>query len=163
MGGNPYFNHPGPEPHKVISMHNTLKLSTAALALALCAGAQASTITIQTGFSGAGPQADAATYKAVVDAAVAAPSPGYGTASPAFYDNISNQSLFGSSNSNIAFKSTVDFGVSTANSGTWQIRSGVDFGGGGAILLTDWPTISNQTTCGGMAVTATQASTLISP
>lgn len=116
-------------------MKNTLKISAAALALALAGGAHASTITVQTGFSGAGPQGSAAAYQSVVNAAVGTPSPGYGTAAPAVYDNISNHGLFGSSNSNIAFKSTIDFGVSSANAGTWAFRSGVDFGGGGAIFV----------------------------
>ncbi len=116
-------------------MKNTLKISATALALALAGGAHASNITVQTGFSGAGPQGSATAYQSVVDATVSTPSPGYGTATPAVYDNISNHGLFGSSNSNIAFKSTVNFGVSSANAGTWEIRSGVDFGGGGAIFV----------------------------
>lgn len=66
---------------------------------------------------------------------MASPGPGYGLAMPSIYDNISNQILFGGSATNIAFKSTVDFGVSAANAGTWEIRSGVDFGRGGALFV----------------------------
>ena len=106
------------------------------MALALFGGANASTITIETGFSAAGPQIDAATYQSVVNAAVAISSPGYGTATPAIYDNISNHGLFsGGSTTDIAFKSTIDFYVSPANAGAWQILAGVDFGHGGTIFV----------------------------
>ena len=104
-------------------MKTTFKFSVAIMALALFGGANASTITIETGFSAAGPQIDAATYQSVVNAAVAISSPGYGTATPAIYDNISNHGLFsGGSTTDIAFKSTIDFYVSPANAGAWQIR-----------------------------------------
>jgi len=70
----------------------------------------------------------------VVDAAVVIPAAGYGSAFPVIYDNITNQGLFGSG-TDIAFKSTVDFGVSAANAGIWEIRAGVDFGLGGALFV----------------------------
>jgi hypothetical protein len=117
-------------------MRTMLKFSTVVMSLALFGAANASTITIETGFSAAGFQIDAAAYQSVVDAAIAIPSVGYGTATVAIYDNISNQSLFpGGSSTDIAFKSTVDFYVSAANAGAWQIRAGVDFGHGGAIFV----------------------------
>ena len=70
----------------------------------------------------------------MVDAAVVIPAAGYGSAFPVIYDNITNQGLFGSG-TDIAFKSTVDFGVSAANAGIWEIRAGVDFGLGGALFV----------------------------
>lgn len=117
-------------------MKITFTLSVTAISLALFGGANASSITIETGFSTAGPQIDAAAYQSVVDSAVAISSIGYGIATPAIYDNISNHGLFaGGSTTDIAFKSTVDFYVSPANAGAWQIRAGVDFGHGGAIFV----------------------------
>jgi hypothetical protein len=116
-------------------MNKTFKISAAALLIALAGSAHASTIKIETGFLTAGSQVDAAAYKTVVDAALAIPAAGYGSALPSIYDNISNQILFGGSATNIAFKSTVDFGVSVANAGSWEIRSGVDFGFGGALFV----------------------------
>lgn len=117
-------------------MKTKFKFSAAVVSLALSAGTSASTITIETGFSAAGSQIDAAAYQSVVNAAIAIPSAGYGAATVAIYDNISNQSLFlGGSSTDIAFKSTVDFYVSAANAGAWQIRAGVDFGHGGAIFV----------------------------
>ena len=117
-------------------MKNSFKFSAAVMSLALCGGASASVITIETGFSNAGSQIDALAYQSLVDAAVALPSAGYGTTTVAVYDNISNHSLFpGGSNTDIAFKSIVDFYVSPANAGAWQIRAGVDFGHGGAIFV----------------------------
>lgn len=91
-------------------MKTKFKFSAAVVSLALSAGTSASTITIETGFSAAGSQIDAAAYQSVVNAAIAIPSAGYGAATVAIYDNISNQSLFlGGSSTDIAFKSTVDF------------------------------------------------------
>ena len=111
------------------------KLAVATVAMAAITSANASTITIQTGFSGAGPQASAEAYRSVVDAAVAIPGAGYGSTTVSSYDNVSNGSLFGGSNSNIAFKSTIVFGVQAGQTGNWSFRGGVDFGGGGAVFL----------------------------
>lgn len=98
--------------------------------------AQASTISIATGYSQAGPQASADAYKSVVEAAVAAPVPaGYGTASPAVFENISNHGLFAGPLNDIAFAFTINFGVSAAQAGTWELRAGIDFGRGGAFFL----------------------------
>lgn len=41
----------------------------------------------------------------------------------------------GVANADFAFKSTVNFGVSEANAGLWEIRSGVDFRYGGAVFV----------------------------
>jgi hypothetical protein len=57
---------------------------------------------------------------------------GYVSQTVSSYDSLSHQSLFGG-NSNYAFKSTIDFGVTAA--GTWSFRAGVDFGSGGAMFL----------------------------
>lgn len=115
-------------------MKNSLKIAAVAAALALFGQANASIITIETGFSTAGSQASADDYKSVVDAAVAVPTAGYGSTQVANYDNITNHGLFGSSNY-IAFKSTINFYVDSSNAGVWDLRSGVDFGMGGAAFL----------------------------
>ena len=121
-------------------MKNIFKLSAAVMSIVVCNSVSASLITIETGFSSAGAQIDALAYRSLVDSAVATPSPGYGSAAVAAYDNISNHTLFpGGSLTDIAFKSTVDFYVSPANAGPWQIRAGVDFGHGGAIFVDDMP------------------------
>jgi len=90
---------------------------------------QASTIQIETGYSSAGSQLDAAAYKAIVDS-IAKQS-----VSVSSYDNFLPQSFLATGESNFAFKSTVNFGVSAALAGVWEIRSGVDFGKGGAIFV----------------------------
>ncbi len=110
-------------------MNNTIKMTLATLAFALAGAAQASTITFETGSSIAGLQADAATLRDLIDA------PGVLThsASVSLYDAVSNNSVFGAGNSNIAYKVTVNFDAATA--GTWQFRAGVDFGHGGAMFL----------------------------
>ena len=115
-------------------MKNIAKLAVAAAAFAVLGSASASTITLQTGFSDAGPLATANDYRSVVDAAVAVASGGYGSTSIASYDNVSNHGLFGSA-TNIAFKSTITFGVAAGQTGSWDFRAGVDFGRGGAVFL----------------------------
>jgi len=115
-------------------MKNLPKFALSLLAVAAFAHANASTITIATGFSDAGAQTSAAAYKAVVDAAVATPAAGYGSTSLSSYDYVTNSSLFGSNN-NIASRSTIDFGVTAAQAGSWSFRGGVDFGKGGALFL----------------------------
>ncbi|MBB5606386.1 MULTISPECIES: CCXG family PEP-CTERM protein [unclassified Janthinobacterium] len=115
-------------------MKNFPKIALSLIAFATLAQANASTITFSTGFSDAGAQASAAAYQSVVDAAVATPGAGYGTTTIANYDNVTNSSLFGSGK-NIAFKSTINFGVSAADAGAWSFRAGVDFGNGGAVFL----------------------------
>jgi len=97
-------------------MKNLPQFALSLLAAGVFAHANASTITISTGFSDAGAQKSAAAYKTVVDAAV------------------DNSSLFGSS-TNIAFRSTIDFGVTAAQAGSWSFRTGVDFSNGGALFL----------------------------
>lgn len=97
--------------------------------------ANASLITVATGYSTDQFQANAADYKTKVEAAVAIPSVGYGSTSVALFDNISNQSVFGGPNSNVAFAFTIDFGVTAAQAGSWDFRAGVDFGFGGAVFL----------------------------
>jgi hypothetical protein len=111
----------------------------AALSLAtLALQADASVIKLQTGYSNAGPQNSAAAYRDVVNAAIQAQAQnntfGYGTRQVAVYDNLSNKALFGT-DSNIAWKATIDFGVTAAQAGLWSFRTGVDFDRGGAIFL----------------------------
>ena len=95
----------------------------------------ASNINVTAGYSNAGSQDNAVDYKNVVDAAVAISSVGYGSTNVDFYDNISNHSLFGGPSQNIAFESTIDVNVTSADAGEWGFRFGVDFGNGGAVFL----------------------------
>jgi len=107
----------------------SIKFAAVALALAAIGSSNAAVITFQTGSSGAGSQTSAQDYRSVVDAAVV----GGHTTVLSSYDNVSNNSVFGTGNSDIAFKSTIDFGLSAA--GTYSFRAGVDFGRGGAVFL----------------------------
>lgn len=113
---------------------NLAALSLATLALQ----ADASVIKLQTGYSTAGPQNSATAYRDVVNAAIQAQAQsntfGYGTRQIAVYDNLTNKALFGT-DSNIAWKATIDFGVTAAQAGLWSFRTGVDFDRGGAIFL----------------------------
>lgn len=109
-------------------------LVVAALSAAM-GNADAAMITIETGHSTAGAQASAEAYRNVVDAAVVAATPGYGTSHPALFDNVSNHGLFGDTTQDIAFRFTINFGVSAAQAGIWDFRAGVDFGRGGAMFL----------------------------
>lgn len=100
--------------------------------------ADASVITLQTGYSTAGPQATADAYRDVVNAALAAQgekgTAGYGSKTIDNYGWVTNASQFGA-NSNFAWKSTIDFGVSADKAGAWAFRAGVDFDRGGAMFL----------------------------
>ena len=108
------------------------------LALALLAGlaltANASVITVQVATTSPAAQANAAAYKLAVDAAIANPAAYKGSKSVAVYDNLSVKNYFGGI-SNYAFESTINFGVTAAQAGTWNFRTGVDFGYGGALFV----------------------------
>lgn len=117
------------------SMKHVFKYVAAIFAFWAMGTVEASIIKIETGFSTAGSQISAEAYKSTVDAAVASPSAGYGSALVTIYDNISNHNLFSGSSTDIAFKSTIDFHVSAANAGNWDFRAGVDFGHGGAMFV----------------------------
>jgi hypothetical protein len=114
------------------------KTLCAAILAAFTFHANASVITLQTGYSTAASQTTAAGYKTVVEAALKTqaqtPKAGYGSKIVASYDSLSNQGTFGA-NSNIAWKSTIDFGVTAAQAGNWNFRTGVDFDNGGALFL----------------------------
>jgi hypothetical protein len=99
-------------------------LSLFAFAL-IASAASASTIQIQTASFADGSLSSASAYQSVVNAAVSAA--GAKSYSVASYDNLATSSYNG------AFKATVNFGVATA--GLWEVRAGVDFGGGGAIFM----------------------------
>ena len=116
-------------------MNTTLKAILVAVAT-LSGAAQASTVTFETASSLAGPQGSASAYQSVVDAAfVANAAPGNHSAIVPLFDNLSNQSVFGGSANDIAFRETIDFGVSASQAGSWNLRAGVDFGLGGAVFL----------------------------
>lgn len=110
------------------------KLQLLAVAALLSAGTavQASIITVESASAALTSQSSAAAYRGAVDAALAGASHVSTTVSS--YNFISHQSLFGG-NSNFALKSTTSFGVSSADAGLWQFRTGVDFGGGGAMFI----------------------------
>jgi len=118
-------------------MKSLLLASTLGLAaLAAPLSAQASTLDVATRFSGVGPQASADAYRSLIDGLVAAPATaGYGNASPASFDGITNQGLFGGPNTNVAFRFTESFVVEASQAGNWAFRIGVDFGHGGAAFL----------------------------
>ena len=96
-------------------------------------GSHASIVTFETAPSAASPQPDALAYRNVVDQALALP--GARSATLALFDNASNQTVFGGSPTNIAFRFTIEFDVSAADAGNWGLRAGVDFGHGGAVFL----------------------------
>ena len=107
----------------------------ATLGFALLAGlpAQASSIQMDTRYYAGKVLGSAAAYKSTIDALVtAAPTSGYGDASLAGFNSVSNHAQFGSS-TNIAFRYEVDFSANSA--GTWNFRIGPDFGLGGAVFL----------------------------
>ena len=112
----------------------TVATALAISALAIASQANASFITVATGFSGAAAQTNANDYKNTVHAAVASPSAGYGQKGLTTFDNVTNQGLFGA-NSNIAFEYNITFNVAATEAGTWGFRAGVDFGRGGAVFL----------------------------
>lgn len=115
------------------------QLAVFALAIATFGETNAAVITFQTGESFAAAQTTAQDYRTVVDAAVSA-SP-YGSTVLTSYDIVSNQSLFGQGATNIAYKSDILFGLSTA--GQYAFRAGVDFGKGGAVFLDGLPVALN--------------------
>lgn len=103
-------------------------------ALGIVNQANATLITVATGYSNSGAQTNANDYKNIVHAAVANPTTGYGHQTLSTFDNISNHGLFGA-NSNIAFEYNITFKVTGVETGTWGFRAGVDFGRGGAVFL----------------------------
>jgi hypothetical protein len=115
-------------------MKSIIASATLLASLAAIGSANAATITVQTGASDAGAQASAGDYIPVVDAAISNPGIGYGSAVLNDSGSFSNHDLFGS-NHDIAFKTTINFGVAAAAAGNWGFRAGVDFGKGGTLVL----------------------------
>ncbi|MCS0630829.1 CCXG family PEP-CTERM protein [Telluria mixta] len=105
-----------------------------ALLASLAFNANASVITVQVAATSPAAQASAAAYKLAVDAAIANPAAYKGSKSVAVYDNLAVKNYFGGI-SNYAFESTINFGVTAAQAGTWNFRTGVDFGFGGALFV----------------------------
>src|SRR5574343_704292 len=95
------------------------KFAALALALAAIGSANAAVITFQTGTSYAGAQSTAQGYADVVNAAVAAS--GAHSVVLSSYDNVSNNGIFNAGNSNIAYKSTINFGLTSA--GEYSFRA----------------------------------------
>jgi len=104
------------------------------LLASLALDANASVITVQVAATSPAAQANAAAYKLAVDAAIANPVAYKGSKSVAVYDNLAVKNYFGGI-SNYAFESTINFGVTAAQAGTWNFRTGVDFGYGGALFV----------------------------
>jgi hypothetical protein len=110
------------------------KLGLALLA-SLALDANASVITLQVATTSPAAKASAAAYKLAVDAALANPAGYKGSKSVAVYDNLRVENYFGGLNNNYAFESTINFGVTSAQAGMWNFRTGVDFGYGGALFV----------------------------
>ena len=106
----------------------------AALLACLALDANASVITLQVATGPVGTQTSAAAYKAAVDADIANPAGYKGSKAVATYDNVTVKNYFGAL-SNYAFEATIDFGVTSAQAGTWNFRTGVDYGYGGALFV----------------------------
>ena len=111
-------------------------------ALAAACGAQASVVTLQTRYSTDGPAsfgtaaANGAYYLATVQGLDAvAPTAGYCDATVASFTGLSNQSVCGGSNVNLAFHFGVDFNLTGGQAGDFSLRVGPDFGLGGAVFL----------------------------
>jgi len=109
------------------------------LLVALLAGfvvnANASVIKLEVAAIGSpAKQTSAAAYKSVVETAMANTSAYKGSKSVATYDNLTVKNYFGSISS-YAFETTINFGVTAAQAGNWNFRTGVDFGYGGAMFL----------------------------
>ena len=106
-----------------------------ALLAAFAVNANASVINLQVASLGSpAKQTNAAAYKSVVDAAMANTSAYKGSKSVSVYDNLTVKNYFGSISS-YAFETTINFGVTDAQAGNWNFRTGVDFGYGGAMFL----------------------------
>ena len=113
-----------------------MRLATATLlgvGVVLSSASNASLVTFEAASSTAGPQPDALSYRTVVDAALAVPGARSRTLS--LFNHASNQSVFSGSPTDIAFRFTIQFEVTSASAGNWGIRAGVDFGRGGAVFL----------------------------
>jgi hypothetical protein len=107
------------------------QLVAVAALLAFGATAQASIIKVESASAALTSESSAAQYQAAVDAALAGVS--YVSTNVSSY-NFTHASLFGG-NSNFALKTTTSFGVSSADAGLWQFRTGADFDGGGAMFI----------------------------
>ena len=104
-----------------------MRLATATLlgvGVVLSSASNASLVTFEAASSTAGPQPDALSYRTVVDAALALPGARSRTLS--LFNHASNQSVFSGSPTDIAFRFTIQFEVTSASAGNWGIRAGVD-------------------------------------
>lgn len=83
---------------------------------------------------------------------VQAPGAGYGSTTLNRYDNVSNQTDFAGSASNVASRGVIDFNV--AQRGTWEFRVTMDLGVAGAVFLDGAPLLA-WNNAGGAAGTQT--------
>ena len=111
----------------------TQTLFAAAATTLMLGTAQASIVTFATAASVVGVQASALDYQAAVNQAFTDAGSAAHSAVVPLFNNLSNGSVFGGSNSFLATRATISFGL--ANAGSMDLRAGVDFGLGGAVFL----------------------------
>ena len=123
-------------------MFPALVSSAAALLALACLPAAASVITLQTRHSTAaaapaGSTAQVGQYYANLVEGLLGQPPGAGfcDTTVSAYLALENSGTCGGGNNDIAFKFTVDFGISSAQAGTIAFQVGPDFGKGGAVFL----------------------------
>lgn len=117
-------------------------VAAAALSVLASLPAAASIITMQTRHSTApaapngSPASQGSYYQNLVESLLLqAPTAGYCDTTPAAYVGLENSSACQGSNSNIAFKFEVNFGINAAQAGAISLQIGPDFGKGGAVFL----------------------------
>lgn len=111
----------------------TQTLFAAAATTLMLGAAQASIVTFETASSLTGVQSSAANYQTAVNQAFIDAGGAAHSAVVPLFNNLNNGSVFGGANSNLATRATISFGL--ANAATLDLRTGVDFGWGGAMFL----------------------------
>ncbi len=84
---------------------------------------------------GAGTSADYVNLWNSLLATYSTPPAGYTFQSVASWNNISNSGTGGGVNQNIAYHDTATFTVYASDAGTWNFRTGIDFGYGGTLIV----------------------------
>jgi hypothetical protein len=75
-------------------------------------------------------------YRSTIEALLALPAtPGYGDAAPVQFSGLSNAVTLRGPSRDYAAKFTIDFLLTEAQAGTWEMQFGVDFGRGGALFV----------------------------
>lgn len=116
-------------------MRASLLAATAALAL-LGPAAEASLITMQTRHYTGGALGSAEAYRTTIEGLLALPpTAGYGDAAPVQFSGLSNGVTLRGPHRDYAAKFTIDFLLTEAQAGTYEMQFGVDFGRGGALFV----------------------------